>query len=265
MKTSTIASTIAAGVCLLLMEGAQASLIVGYDFDTGLPATGNPNNAGTFTTAATSTHVDISATDFGVGIGLNVNDGRIAGSGDKDAEGNSFGTANKRNFGGAKDVFGSSGSFSSTLATAITKNEYMTFSVTPQNGASFDLTSFTFISYAASGGGGARAADEWALFSSVGGLTTNAIATGQTPTDKVWKPNVVPLGNEFTNISAATEFRLYIYGATNAGPTGSQTAFDKVILNGVATAAVPEPSTSLALAILAGLSSLARRRRQLVA
>ena len=55
-----------------------------------------------------------------------------------------FGTANNRNFGGLKDVFGFS---SSTLANAITANDYMTFSVTPENGESFDLESFTFRGY----------------------------------------------------------------------------------------------------------------------
>lgn len=243
-KTIIIATLIALAIAA---RGAQADLVVGYDFDTG---------ANVATRVATSTHSDISATDFGVGAGLIDVLATQSGSGNLDAEGNVFGTANDRNFGGTKNEFGFS---SNTLATAITANDYMTFSVTPENSESFDLESFTFRSYI--GRNTIRAANSWSLFSSVGGFAeVNAIGAGTTGVNETWTDNVVTLGDEFNNVSAETEFRLYIYG-TSGGSSGSPTIFDKVVLNGAVTA-VPEPSSLALLAGGLGLLAATRRRRR---
>jgi len=243
------------GMNIALATAASAAvnpeMLVGYDFDDG-------TNAATLNPLASSIHSDVSASAFGTGVGLSAPAATQTGSGSQDAQNYDFGTANNHNFGHFRDEFGAN---SSTLANAITANDYMTFTLTLDSGKSFDLTSFTFLSYAGSGGSGTRSSNEWALYSDVAEIGTFEAVTGgigTTPTTKVWTDNVVNLGNEFNNVIAATTFRLYIYGGTG-GNSASQSFFDKVVLNGVA---VPEPGT---YALLAGCFSLAsvmvRRRR----
>lgn len=243
----TLIATFTALATAASLSTAHGSIVLaGYDFDTGA-------NVGT--RAPTVTATNISASDFGVGAGLIDVLATQAGSGANDAEGNPFGTANNRNFGGKKDEFGFS---TGNLAAAITANDYMTFSVTPENGESFDLESFTFLGYR--GSNGTRAAQNWSLFSSVGGFATSTDNIGTGTNASGWNNQIVTLGDEFNNVSTTTEFRLYIYG-TSGGPTNSQTIFDKVIVNGVAIA-VPEPSTLALLGAGLGLLAATGRRRK---
>lgn len=248
MKILMIVKTIAAGACILVMGCAHAAILTGYDFDDGT------NNA---TTAATFTDVDITASNFGVGAGLIPVLATQSGSGANDAQGNPFGTANNHNFGGTENVFGFDGSAS--LANALTDDNYLTFSVTPQNGTSFDLTSVTFRHYI--GSNIVRSANSWALFSSVDGFAqANAINTG-TSAVQGWQDQVVTLGSQFDNVSTTTEFRLYIFGESG-GSTNSQSIFDKVVLNGEVVA-IPEPSTFGLLGLGFAALFLKRRRRRL--
>ncbi|MGB0257991.1 MAG: hypothetical protein ACPGES_05005 [Coraliomargarita sp.] len=176
MKKITSIGLITFTLATAASAAPNPNMLVGYDFN-------DESNA--FTTAATFSHTNVIASAFGVAPsgGLNVIDGNIGGSGALDAEDYDFGTNNANNFGGPKDVFGAS--LTGDLANAITNNDYMTFTVTPDGlgaGESFDLTSFTFLSYA--GKNTSRAPNEWALFSSVDGFAAagDAIVTRSTPT-----------------------------------------------------------------------------------
>jgi len=216
------------GMILLGLAGvASAEMLVGYDFDDGTT---------NFTTAVTYTHADISATDY-TGAGTTPGLNSIAATfptDNLDAEGNVFGTATPLGFGGKGHPFGykvGSTTYAATLADSFSNNVYMTFSVTPENGETFDLESFTFKHLR--GKVADRSADQWALYSSIGGLTMgNEIATGTNLLSITWNNNVVTLGDEFNNVSTTTEFRLYIYGATSATANKDDSSFDKVVING---------------------------------
>jgi len=242
------------GMILLGLAGmASAELLAGYDF-----------GSDTFSTAVTSNHVDITATDY---TGAGTTPGLISRSpnwstGNLDAEGNVFGNANPKSFGGKGHEFGykeGAVTYADTLANSIANNMYMTFSVTPENDAVFDLTSFTFLAFR--GRTASRSADQWALYSSVDGfLEADAVATGITTLDRAWEGHVVTLGDEFNNVSTTTEFRLYIYGATSASANRDDAAFDKVILNGVV---IPEPAT-IGLLVISASTMLVIRRTLMV-
>ncbi|MGJ8723378.1 MAG: hypothetical protein ACSHYB_02385 [Roseibacillus sp.] len=214
-------------------SAARAQVIAGYDFDDG---------AGVATTVVTVRASNTTATDFGVGGGLlsNVNgpNGNSNAS-DLDAEGNVFGTATGLEFGGARTQFGFTDmNNADNLGLAITNDDYMIFTVTPDAGFELGLSSFTFRTRA---NNASNSAQRWALFSSVDGFTNgDQIATGVTTDLANWDAAsnnvVVSLAElKFQSLTTATELRLYVYGGNNSG--SSATLFDKVILNGSVTAA----------------------------
>lgn len=127
-----------------------------------------------------------------------------------------------------------------TLAESIAGNDYIQFIVTPLSGATFTPTSLVFSwDHSATGPG------SLALRSSVDGFAANlgsvtglaaSVTTGNTI-------NITGLNN----ISTATTFRLYGYGATATGGTGgfdTATNVVNVVLNGTSTAACTPPTIS---------------------
>ena len=247
-KTNLLCLTFAS---LAGVSGTFADVLAGYDFDDGVGAPGPTQDLaadpavfdnGTLMGALTATVVgsNVTASDYAVGAGLNpninVNNGNSNFS-ELDAEGNVFGTANGVEFGGARTQFGFTDmNNGNNLGFAINNEDYMTFTVTPEAGFGLGLTSFTFRTRANNLN---NSAERWALFSSIDGFEVGtAIATGQTTDLATWDEatnNVVVSLSElrFQALTAATEFRLYIYGGNEAG--SSATLFDKVILNGSVT------------------------------
>ncbi len=226
------------------------NMLVGYDFDTGSPAVG-----GTYTAAATFSDANITASLFGTGAGLNDVAATQTGSGTLDAQSYDFGTANDHNFGGLSSVFGFD-SGNTTLASAISSEDYMTFSVTLTG--DFDLTSFTYRSFM--GSNASRRADDYALFSNVTGSmlqVSGATATGKSGGG--WDNNIVNLGSEFEGVSGTIVFQLYIWGREGTSNRSNEAIFDKVVLNGVA---VPEPGAYALLAGCFGLTWVMLRRRR---
>lgn len=103
------------------------------------------------------------------------------------------------------------------------------------------------------------------LFSSVGGFAAagNAIAsfvynssTADTSTDPFLNTGAINLGASFQNLTANTEFRIYLSDAgSNSGAVSAR--IDNITLN-----AIPEPSTVLLLGVSLGSLVLLRRYRR---
>ncbi len=161
---------------------------------------------------------------------------------------------------------------SSSVATAISSNDYFGFTVTPSLGQAFSLTNLTFDSTTRFqfGDGGSVS---FFVRSSLDGFTSDLASYSQTSPSTVAVPpsssvndavarNVSLSGVLFQNQPAPIQLRIYFY--ENIGNSTATDAFrvDNVILNGTVaevTAAVPEPA-SIGIAMLGGLALLARRR-----
>ncbi|VGO13048.1 hypothetical protein PDESU_01602 [Pontiella desulfatans] len=221
--------SIVLSACLLgLGCVAQAEMLAGYDFDTG---------AGVGTLAATAEGTHVSASAFNTGPGLaNQIETFFAPDDGLDAEGNAFGTTNRFAFGGSKADLGFADMGNSNhLIAAIVANDYFEFSVTPDANHKLHLTRLTFRAFAEELTG---SAERWALFTSVDGfLGGTQIAEGQTSDAGTWNGGsnkvVVDLSaGKFQGLGGVT-FRFYLYGGGET--TNSATAFDKVVVHGLAT------------------------------
>ncbi|MFN0279963.1 MAG: cohesin domain-containing protein [Pyrinomonadaceae bacterium] len=146
--------------------------------------------------------------------------------------------ANGNRFGG-NNWFDTGDTNPTTLAESIAGNDYIQFIVTPNAGFSFTPTSFVF-SWDRSGTGPSSvtlrsSADSFSTdLGTVTGIVTGAFAT-----------NTITISG-LTNLSTATTFRLYGYGATATGGTGGfdiGTNVDNVFLNGTTQSlASPTPT-----------------------
>jgi hypothetical protein len=197
-----------------------SEVIAAYDFDDG---------SGETTTSVTLQDGNVVASNYGVGSGLNelIDSSSNSLSEDFDAENNIFGTTNALSFGGTRDDFGFTRAGS--LETAISQNEYMSFTVTPTDTAAMNLSCLTFRTRIESI---LESAKSWALYSSVDGFQeADVISNGQTTVVGEWVSNVIDLSAaSFQSLDEAVEFRLYIYDGRNN--KSSSTLFDKVILHG---------------------------------
>lgn len=146
----------------------------------------------------------------------------------------------------------------STLAEAIAGNNYIQFTVTPLSGSAFTPTSFVFNWERSGTGPGSvtlrSSADSYS--SDLGSLTglSASLTTGNSITI-----------TGLTNLTTATTFRLYGYGATATSGTGGFDTSSNAVnvqLNGTA---IPEPSTYAAIfgaVVLGGAVWHRRRQRQ---
>jgi hypothetical protein len=121
--------------------------------------------------------------------------------------------ANSNRFGGSGWFNTGNTAGGNTLAEAVAGNDYIQFVVSPSSGFSFTPTSLVFI-WDRSGTGPSNVT----LRSSADGFTTDlgtvtGIASGAFATNTI---NISGL----TNLTSATTFRLYGYGATATGGTG---------------------------------------------
>jgi hypothetical protein len=138
--------------------------------------------------------------------------------------------------------FGGSGWFNTgntaggnTLAEAVAGNDYIQFVVTPNAGFTFTPTSFVF-NWDRSGSGPLNVA----LRSSVDGYAAN-LGTVTAIVASAFASNTITISG-LTNISTATTFRIYGYGATATGGTGGFDIVPNVVnvqLNGTTAAAGP--------------------------
>ena len=121
----------------------------------------------------------------------------------------------------ANDRYNVSGVNSTSLANAITANDYFEFSITPNACKEIDFTSLVYTSQISTGG------INLALRSSVNAYATD-IATSTSTTGATFSLTDASLQNITSNIT----FRLYVWGATAGGTTFSINEFT---FNGTAT------------------------------
>ena len=190
--------------------------------------------------ASVDTDTDTTANSLTVGSGLNAI---------TDVSANAFDGG--RSLGGALGNFGFS--TNGSLATAITNNDYISFSLDAGSNI-VDYTQLTFQLRA--NGGGANSADEYAVFSDIGGFTLGSdIASGAHSGAAGFELQTLDLSS-LTNVTGETEFRIYVFGA-DGGSGNSATIYDNINLEGTVT---PEP-TSTALLGLGACALFLRRRR----
>ncbi len=224
-QTTSTAATVS------LLVGVATDVLAGYDFDDG---------NGIATTAATVKGANVTVSDFGVGAGMVIyyTEGANALAEDLDAQGYVLGTANPISFGGGTTTLGFVDmNNADNLALAITENDYMTFTITPDSGHKMDLTSFTFRSRINDVD---NSAERWALFSSVGGFTAGSqIAVGRTTVTATYVNYVVDLSAAaFQGLTEPITFRLYIYGGNE--PWGGASMYDKLVVHGDVTPVAAE-------------------------
>jgi hypothetical protein len=131
-----------------------------------------------------------------------------------------------------------------TISEAVTGNDYIQFVVTPNVGFSFTPTSFVF-RWDRSGTGPSNVALRSSVdgFASDLGTVTGMVSGGvATTTDRT----ITITG--LTNITTATTFRIYGYGATATSGTGGfdcATSLNNVVLNGTTAATGASPEINL--------------------
>lgn len=141
-------------------------------------------------------------------------------------------------------------------ATAVTANDYVTFTITP--GLSMSLTSLT-LDAANYTNDTVFSAESFFLRSSVNSFASNIGSTQNilAGSNGVFAPFSFDLtGASFQNVSSAIEFRIYLQDSITDADRGI--LLDNVVLNGVA---VPEPATYMLLGIglLVGAQRLRRK------
>lgn len=165
--------------------------------------------------------------------------------------------------------FGGSGWFDtgmtvagSTLAEAITANSFIEFTLTPNVGFQYTATSFSFYWDRSNTG-----PSSVALRSSADSFGSNLGSVTGLTSGGTFSLNTITIGS-LTNVSTATTFRLYGFGATATGGTAGfdtqaspvdLTLAPNVSLNGT-TSVIPEPSTYALLALGLGALVLLRRK-----
>jgi hypothetical protein len=165
--------------------------------------------------------------------------------------------ANGNRFGG-RNWFDSGDTVAgTTLTESISGNDYIEFIISPDN-ATFTATGLRFIFDRSATG-----PNSLALRSSLDNYANNlAQVTGLSTTTSTFTS--LTFGG-VTDVSTATTFRLYGFGATDPDGTGgfdttSTRTTPNVVLEGSVTA-VPEPSTWIGAGLILGIAGWSQRKR----
>ncbi len=137
-----------------------------------------------------------------------------------------------------------------TLATAITGNNYINFKITPAQGYNLSLAGKTIVFTVQSSGTGVT---DCALLTSIDGFTTSNVIgsngpSGVTSTTTLRNLTTTGItytfgnGAQYSNITSTVEFRFYAYNASGSGGTFSLNACS---LNGTLAACTPVAATGL--------------------
>jgi glucuronoarabinoxylan endo-1,4-beta-xylanase len=145
-----------------------------------------------------------------------------------------------------------------TLANAITNNEYISFTITPASGKSVSITSVKFRPISQ------NRARSFSVFSSRNGFAAANVISTTSHNGNQWLALQTVNISSHTNITTATEFRIYIYGYTDqwesAGLGNRQSGLseDDLIITGtvqdVATSNLNVSPSSLSFSASAGSS-----------
>ena len=170
---------------------------------------------------------------------------------------------------------GGTSAYSTTAADAVANDRYFEFTVTPAAGNQVTLTTLSFNYGAVTSTGalpqaGAPITPMFQVRSSVDNFSTSigettAFVFGQSTSDvsKSFSVGLSSLGG-FSQLTAATTFRIYGYFGTGTPGYGDSLRLDNVNLTG-AVAAVPEPSGAAlgagALALFGSVAGLRRRKQ----
>ncbi len=232
-------------------ENTFGLALANYDFES--------DGSGSSVAGVSTTPVTVSGTTSSFGGAVGDNTGR-------DASGRVLGTTSDL---GSLGVSRIGGVLGNSLADAITAEDYLSLTISPDGSNTLDLESFMFKAALRSN----NSPEHWALFSDIDGfdvsdvidqgtITTLLVDGSSTAVPGPFEPFVIDLtASTFQGLSESVEFRLYLWGDSMTG-TNSLTRFDKFTINGQVV--VPEPGsiTLFAVAGLMGLGlTLLRRRR----
>lgn len=244
MRTQLLATALATAAFAVT---AQASNIIEWNF-TGLTGGSGGTSVSTTTFASTTANTDlVTPINLVKGSGLGTP---------------GTGTVNTWQFNGAGET---------SLASALTANDYMSFTITPDEGFKFSVDSISLL-----GSRGGQTNVSVALFSSVGGFTAvNQLGMTQLITSTtIGSPTTISFASlGLTDLTSSTEFRLYFWGTTNPdastpsnavgvrlGDSDTSSAIGLAVTGSVSP--IPEPSSFAALAGLGALGMVASRRRR---
>ncbi|MGD7652646.1 MAG: glycosyl hydrolase, partial [Verrucomicrobiales bacterium] len=198
-------------------DGAEGTVLVGYDFDASSNYPTNPTMTSSSVTATSLTSpMDVSvSTTVGDDSGV-------------DATGVAFGSTAELGCLGIAVSHATTSSF----ANAVAGDDYVTFTVTPDDGRTLTLSNISFKATKKA----TTSVDEYAVTDGSGNLIGSPViienVVGLTGTyDSV----VVDLtGTAYETVTAATEFRIYAWGRGTTSTGGTLAAIDKVVLRGIA-------------------------------
>ncbi|MDF7799601.1 Calx-beta domain-containing protein [Pontiellaceae bacterium B1224] len=203
-------------------ESTMDRLLVGYDFDSDAAVPSDATEvAANLTTSQLTSPMNI---DFVATVGDN--------SG-VDAIGSAFGSSSTVGCIG----IGVNDAITESFADAVAGDDYIAFTVTPDDGALFQLSSITFKATKKH----ADSVDEYAVTDGLGNLIGSpANINNVVGLTGAYDGVVVDLsGTAMEFIRAATEIRIYAWGRGATTTSGTLAAVDKVTLYGRAIAGVP--------------------------
>ncbi|HVJ45693.1 MAG TPA: hypothetical protein VM511_04860 [Luteolibacter sp.] len=221
----------------LSVQGLRAATLVSYTFGTGAAADFNP------TTTAGSIFSSVTAITAGSGVTLESSGVDLGGSGLR-----------------AMGVDGPN-AVSSTEAFAISTGRFISFTLTPQVGQSFDLGSIAFRANI----GGPNTANEFSIQVDTGsGFNTAATGIVTAESGSTGSPRNIfnlaltpPSAGAYTGITTPTTIRMVFYDTTATPATwDAWVRLDDIYLD---STVIPEPGSAL-LGLL-GAGFLIRRRR----
>ncbi|WP_372808702.1 glycosyl hydrolase, partial [Pontiella sp.] len=203
----------AAGVDKIVLRGIAGPILVGYDFAEGASEA----------TEVVSPHVSATTLTSPMDISFPTTIGDNSGV---DAEGLAFGNTGTLGCVG----IGVNDATTTSFAGAVAGDDYVTFTVTPDDEVALDLTAITFKASTSV----STSVDEYAVTDESGNLigSTVAISTlGQTTTYQAVSVDLT--GNaDYQGVTEPTTFRIYAWGRGTTSTGGTLAMIDKVTLHG---------------------------------